>query len=331
MKISKYTVMAGFALLVGKSSYAQTIKNTVSDTITNGDSDLYPLLKLFNVSYDLLSPIEFTATVDGQEVRKGTAEGGSLLAYGSFFIVTKPKHIVSITQYFNRENISVNNNELYAQGKTDYTFTNNTTSLNYTYRSMLDKRPWITTASLSVTTSDFKHLDKLSGIVSSTVVFQNHKRTRYTLGLAIIADLSTATPVFPVVSYWHQFKNPVWELNAVLPKEVYIRRKTNWHGWFSAGGELISKKYFLYDLQGTTNTYENRITEIQYGIKYEQLFLKDFMLSVGGGYRNIAQNNLIQVYEPNKDRIGEITYHGGWYANFGLSYVIQSNTKKSKK
>ncbi|GLB49580.1 hypothetical protein [Neptunitalea lumnitzerae] len=315
-------------LLVVRVSWAQNIDDSTS-IIDSTKSKSYPIIKLFGVSYDALGPTDYEANIDGHEIHKGTVRGGSLLAYGSFFLLNKPKHIISLTEVYRREFIELNDleNPFYEGQGTKYNFNSFSTSINYTNRTKWKGKPLISTVSTYVTTSDLGRIDKVSGIITSTMVFQKKPETRYTLGVAILADLSTSTPLFPVVSYWHQFKNPSWEISAVLPKEVYLRKNNILGGWLSAGSELISKSYFLYNLPGRFGTFENRLTEIQTGLKYEYITNEGIMLSVGAGYRNVAQNNIIEVYKPNRDKIVNMTYNGGWFAKVELSFVIQSLKK----
>ncbi len=317
--------MLCIVLCVGKLSLGQQRTSDSVSTKTKG----YPILKLFELSYDVLGPNDYTAEIDGYQVHKGTVKGGSLLAYGSVFLMNKPKHILSITELYRRDFISLNDTEnpIYAGQKKTYSFNRFNTSFNYTNRNSWNGRPLISTASLYVATSDIGRIDKFSGILTSTLVFQNKPQTRYTLGLVVLADLSTSTPLFPIVSYWHRFKDPSWELNVVLPKEAFIRKGNVLGGWVSAGTELISKNYFLYELPEREGTYENRFTELQTGLKYEYIFKNGLMLSAGAGYRNVLQNNIVEVYHANKTKIGNMNYEGSWFAKVGVSFVIQEIKK----
>jgi len=69
-------------------------------------------------------------------------------------------------------------------------------------------KPFISGVSVIVESDHFIEPQKLIGLLTGILIFQKDSNTRYTLGIAIIADHSTRIPAFPIISYWHRFNDP---------------------------------------------------------------------------------------------------------------------------
>ncbi len=289
----------------------------------------YPQLRQFSVSYDYIGKTNYTANFDGMPEETGKVQRGNLKAYGTFKLIDKKKFTLSLTEVYTHSSLDFETDDfpIFDIDEDSYGFDNFNTSLNFTYKSVLFGKPFVSNASVITSTRDFSHLDKVSGLVSATLVFQKNKNTRYTLGLAGIIDPSSQIPAFPVITYWHRFKNPLWELDVVLPQKVKIRRSNTLGGWVSLGSEFSAQSFFIPDFQDRTGTFENRFNEIEFGLSYEKIFMKRFMFSVNTGYNAVVQNNIIEVYKPNSDKIGEIDYDPSFYAKVGISYLFDFGKK----
>ncbi|XRE42737.1 hypothetical protein ACIVBQ_000941 [Tenacibaculum discolor] len=307
-------------LFVAGVTYTQDIDSLSTSKTSRG----FPQLRKFNISYSYRAPNRYDANFKGQPKETGKVARNEFLAYGTFKLFDKKKYTLSLTQSYAHLDLDPDQfSNLTFFDEDIYKFDNYSTSLNFTYKSRLFGKPFIGNATITGSTRNFSHIDKLSGYISGMLIFQRNQNTRYTLGLIARADPSSKIPVFPLVTYWHRFKNPLYELSVIIPKELKLRRSETFGGWLGIGSDFNAQSYFIPNIPNRDGTYENRFNDIQFGLSYDHIFMKHFMFSVNTGYNKVIQNNIIEVYKPNNEKLADISYKGNWYARVGVSYLFE--------
>lgn len=192
------------------------------------------------------------------------------------------------------------------------------------YVGRLWNKPIIHNATLVLGSTNFFGIKKMSGLLSSSLMLKRDLTTMSMIGLAVTLDKSSLFPVIPVYSYWHKFSNSEWEIDAVLPQKVLLRRSNVLNGWLTIGSEIRNDSFFLkQEAEGSyrSGNYEWSSNEIFSSVGYEYLLGKNFLLGIKGGYRNSLTTRLIKVNE-NFNHYKSRTSVASTFFNMNMSFVL---------
>lgn len=305
----------------------------IKDSIPAVKQQSYPLEKPFILQYDRINNAEYTTKDrNGQILNEGKAQVSRFRAFGSFKIYQKEKLTLSTSLLYTHENITNYTRNISENPLTKSTFNTNDVDLmiNGFYRSTLWNRPLIHSASVIIASPNVFDVKKVFAMVSSSVVFVKGPQTRYTLGLALALDLSAIIPVLPVVTYWHRFDNPLWEVDIVLPQKAVLRRAEFLKGWFTVGTELYGNGFFTTESTNLQGNYEYRYTELYSGIGYERLVGK-LLIGARTGFRSTIQGRMLKVYNRNNDYLFDTKNSTVPYLNLSVSLAMQQLFKRNVK
>ncbi len=318
-------------LLTTTVSWAQGSNDTISKTVLDFSIPSYPRIRQFSVSYDQSGWTDYTSDFKGFTSESGKVKRGRFQANGTIPIIIKEKFTLSATEVYTHEELSLKDviNPTFGQLKSNYSFDDFNTSLNLTYKSRLFNKLLITSASIMAGSEDFINVEKVSGLLTATLVFQKRPQTRYTLGLAAIIDPSTQIPAFPIITYWHRFRDPRWEMDVILPSTIKIRRSDTMGGWLSVGSDFSSQSFFLKNIPDRSGIYENLYSEMTFSVSYERIIMKNFLLALQAGHKSNLENRIVKVYEKSRNSIADINLDKSLYFKVGISYII--STEKLKK
>lgn len=328
--MKKLTVIRRLLLGISTSfpffAYAQT-----KDTISAVKQQNYPLEKPFTLQYDRINNTEYTTrNRDGQILNEGKAQISRFRAYGSFKIYQQAKFTLSTGLLYTHENITNYTGNISENSLAKNTFNTNDVDVmvNGFYRSTLWNKPVIHNASVIIASPNVFDIKKVFAMVSSSVVFVKGPQTRYTLGLALALDPSTIIPVLPLVTYWHRFDNPLWELDVVLPQKVALRRADFLKGWFTIGTELYGNGFFAAESKNLRGNYEYRYTELYSGVGYERLVGK-LLIGAHTGFRSTIQGRMLKVYNRNNDYLFDTKNNTVPYLNLNVSFAMPQIFKRN--
>jgi hypothetical protein len=305
----------------------------IKDSIPAVKQQSYPLEKPFILQYDRINNAEYTTRDrNGQILKEGKAQVSRFRAYGSFKIYQKEKFTLSTSLLYTYENITNYTRNVSENPLAKSTFNTNDVDLmiNGFYRSTLWNRPLIHSASVIIASPNVFDVKKVFAMVSSSVVFVKGPQTRYTLGLAFALDLSAIIPVLPVVTYWHRFDNPLWEVDVVLPQKAVLRRAEFLKGWLTVGTELYGNGFFATESTNLQGNYEYRYTELYSGIGYERLVGK-LLIGARTGFRNTIQGRMLKVYNRNNDYLFDTKNSTVPYFNLSVSLAMPQLFKRNVK
>lgn len=192
-------------------------------------------------------------------------------------------------------------------------------SLNLTYFSSLFGKRMVYNSSVMVDGSD-KHLERVRGIFTGTMVLKANQRTKMTAGLLVSIDPSAPTPFVPTFSYEHKFNNGLIA-DLVLPRSVYLRKFVfNHNGRISFGSELDRTSFYLYNLDGNNQKYEYGQLDINSGLTYEHAIGRYFMLTAKSGMKYTPSGRVFKKEDSFADPVYKITPDPAFYFNVGISF-----------
>lgn len=327
-----YRPVLYFIILLSTTvSWTQQSNDTISRSVQDLSRPNYPRIRQLSVSYDQSGWTDYTTDFKGFTIEKGKVNRGRLQVNGTIPIITKENFTLSATEVYTHEELSLKDiiNPTFGQLKSNYSFENFNTTLNLTYKSRLLSKVIITNINIIVGSQDFINVEKVSGLLTATLIFQKRPNTRYTLGLAAIVDPSSQIPAFPIITYWHRFKDPRWEMDVILPSTVKIRRSGTMGGWLSVGSDFSSQSFFLKNIPDRSGTYENLYSELTFNLSYERIIMKNFLLGLQAGHKSTLQNRIVKVNEESRNKAADINFNSNLYFKAGISFII-SNEKFKK-
>jgi len=192
------------------------------------------------------------------------------------------------------------------------------TGFNLTHFSRLFGKTAVFTAGIIPTGSD-DGFERVTGMLSATVVLKADGKTKMTLGLLGIVDPTSIVPVVPTFTYERKLQSG-WIVDVMLPKRVFMKKDMFGNGRLSLGTELDATNFYLKGFNGSRNTYMFNQMEIMSGLTYEHCFLKDFIATFKTGYKYIPASRIAHINNRFNDYVYKIDGAGTFYANIGISY-----------
>ncbi|WP_442591938.1 hypothetical protein ACSBL2_11995 [Pedobacter sp. AW31-3R] len=192
-------------------------------------------------------------------------------------------------------------------------------AVSFTYFSTLFKKRAFYSSTILIDGSE-KHLERVKGIFTGTILLKANQKTKMTVGLLLNIDPSSQTPIIPTFAYEHKFNNGLIA-DVVLPRSMYLRKFVlNNLGRLSAGVELDQTTFYLYNLEGTNQKYEYRQLDINPGLIYEHAVGKYFMITLKSGMKLTPNGRFFRKEDTFGDPIYQIKPDPTFYFNAGVSF-----------
>ncbi|SEK78018.1 hypothetical protein [Parapedobacter koreensis] len=290
----------------------------------------YPLVKPYIVQLDRVARADYTNRHQDEEFGRGNASMLRFMALGSFPIYKQGKTTFAGSVLYTHMAISNSGMSglpgFIPDRRMQINDVNLTTSMFH--RGNLWNKPVLHNVNIIMASTNLVYVRKVFVTAVSSLIFVKGPATRYTLGVYVTSDPSSTTPVIPVISYWHRLGGGPWEIDAVFPQKIILRKANFLKGWLSIGPELAGSSFFTPESDALRGNHENLSAELCSGIGYERLFGR-ILAGARAGYRNTIQSRLMKVYNRNTDYLFETDAKGSAYFNFSISFVIP-NAQLSK-
>jgi hypothetical protein len=143
---------------------------------------------------------------------------------------------------------------------------------------------------------------------------------------------------FPVVYYYHTFKNRKWGAEVLAPARANIRRTFNSRNILMFGYELEGQSYRLSRMKGTQYSYDEGLTiqemqnpelrrgELRVRFTYEKSLKNFIWLSVQAGYRynyryNLDEGEFFRGFFGDQPYVLENNLTNPLYLNISINLV----------
>lgn len=282
--------------------------------------DKFPFTRLINTEFRYDAPYDYSSKLEGgsqPESRVTQLCQTRVSANINFF--KSPKWVVSTGLFYNYVHAETQTNT--PAGNSMQT----TNDMHYyagafsvTRFSKLFGKMAIYSASVTPT-GGAEGIERVTGIVSATLVLKANAKTKMTIGLLGLVDPSSLVPAFMTFSYEHKFNNG-WIVDVILPKRVFIKKDMFKDGRLSIGTELDGTTLYLNGFNGSNKTYMLNQMELLNGVTYEHCFFKGFIGTVKTGFKYSPASRISKVNEKFDNYIYSATPKPNFYLNFGLSY-----------
>jgi hypothetical protein len=295
-------------------------KNNISEKVSAGVAEKFPMARLVNVEYDHTMPYKFTSKYLDSELPEGKVNSIFQVKVSSnITLIRKKKWSLGTTlnyQYFSANTDGTNffnNQESFTNHTQDFHY--HSESLNLTYYSKLFNKIIVFSGTATVDGSE-QHFERVRGLVTATMVLKANAQTKMTIGLVGLIDPTSIVPTFITFSYEHKFNNG-WMIDAILPKWIYLRKDLASYGRLSVGTELGATMFYLYN---NDKAYTFSQMDINSGVMYEHRLGKSFILSAKTGMRYSPTSRLVEKNQAFKDYVFESKPKPSLYFNVGISF-----------
>lgn len=326
----KFLLLASFLCLFANAQEDQSVKENATKAVT----DRFPSTRLFDVQYEQYLPTDFDSELFDVPFEKGEIQNHSRLSVSANLpLIMKAKWNITTSLRYRYETFDLNNvesrtdNTIPSYDKTqDFHYLSG--SLNFTYFSMLFKKPFIYNASVIVDGNE-KDAERIKGFFGATIILKKTERTTLGVGLVIFVDPTSPVPAAPTFLWEHQFENSPWTMDLILPQRLLFKRNLFRDGRLSLGSELGGDGFYINNsTPGFAKVYDYRVLEVKSGLIYEHSFSKSLIGTFRAGYSNVFNSRISERGEKTSDYIFSSKQDGTAY--FSLGFSFNPTFKKNK-
>lgn len=203
-------------------------------------------------------------------------------------------------------------------------------SVTYSRADSLFNKPVIYSGTVSGFTDQLSAIERVNYIGSIVFPLSRTATTSYSLGLVVIIDPSTPSPVLPVFSYWHKFQTSDLELYVDLPTRVSLRKQLSPKSWASFGTELGGTFSFLslnnQSIVPQDDTYST--LELKTGPTFEYMVSKKIIFGVTGGMFSTLTSRVFKRNTSANDYFIRNNNSSAPFVNFTISFLPFFRTNK---
>lgn len=297
---------------------------TTAKLITNQ----FPSTRFLDVQYEQLGSTDYQTELHGQDYEYGKVESEKRVQVAmNAPIIKKEQWVLSGSLRYRYRDISFadvtvpsGEQPVIGQGSSQQ-FHYFLASVNYTRYDKLFGKTLVSNLSVFGDASHEKF-----GVANATyiasLVLKKDKFTTMTAGLVLQTNPNSILPVLPAFSYNHQFRNSPWQLDIVLPKQIYVRRSLSNRGRLSLGTVFEGEPfYFNTNISGSgTKLHNFNRNEIKSGLMYEHKVAEKFIAYFRTG-SNYFLNGTIRQRGETKE-ISKTTFDPNFYFNIGFSFNL---------
>lgn len=300
-----------------------------ADTTSASKKELairYPDLRQFSVTYNNFGFSDFDLKLDGQNIASGKIRTERISTFFHSPSLKWKGNSLSASVYYTYTSIELKDivNEMPSALLEPLT-TNKSTfdvSLNYSRADKIFNHPIIYSLVTRGISDGFNSFRRFNLNGSFTLPIKKTQNTSFSVGLLVLIDPSSPTPVEPIVNYYHKFNSSAIELIVDLPNGINVKRQIAERAWLSLGSHQQSYSTFynrdnsFFDGKVSYNTIE-----LKSGVAFEYLFASNIMLSVGGGFNSYLSSRIFKDGENFNNASLTSKNKGVPYFNIGLSLL----------
>ncbi len=165
-------------------------------------------------------------------------------------------------------------------------------SLNFTRTDSMFKLPVIYSATGSVLIEPNSGETKFSGTGMVLFTLKHNEKTTFSVGAIGIIDPSVPFPIFPAISYYHQFKRDL--MFSLDPSGIALRKEFNSRNALTISNTMGSNlSLFKRDIINLPVEQAYTTFEMKSGLTYEHLFSRKIVASVSAGASSMLTSKVL--------------------------------------
>ena len=299
--------LGGHALLSRAQIVVPSAEATIPSLLVKATAsrEKYPVYRPLLVQYDVYTPRPVKLDHEGQPLANAQVQSVQQLQLRATapLLLTKSLRLLADFTYL-REQGALNQLEVpdfqSAPRALSWTRQDVTLSVTALHQDSLFHRPVIYLATLTANSREFGQVEKLTGLLTTTLTLRSTPSTKVALGVVARWNPALRTPVLPLVTYWHRFAHSEWEVDMLLPSYLQFRRPLASKGWVSLGTSFTSTHFF-----GSTSysplspTFEAQTTNLQTGVLVEYPVMKYLWAGLRAGLNSQVLTQIGQFNSSN--------------------------------
>jgi hypothetical protein len=336
------TLIISFLIFYVSTGFGQTTSpdprqkkiDSVKEAYLDGYAIRYPILRQGSISTDVIGSANTNSLLYGNPlftgkvsiVREKANFNIPLTRWGKNSLVASINYI---NQHFDIDHVQSFNPRFPVQ---DSKFDKAAVgfSVSYSRADSLFNKAVIYSGTVSGFTDQLSAIQRVNYIGSIVFPLSHTATTSYTLGLVVIIDPSTPSPVLPVFSYWHKFQASDLELYVDLPTRISLRKQLSPKSWASFGTELGGTFSFLslnnQSIVPQDDTYST--LELKTGPTFEYMVSKKIIFGVTGGMFSTLTSRVFKRNTSANDYFIRNNNSSTPFVNFTISFLPFFRTNK---
>lgn len=304
-------------LATGSGMYAQT-NDSLPKKVVQYVTEKFPFTRLVNVEGQYNAPFNYTSKL-GDATKLADSRIDQMYQTrmsANVNVIKNSKWIFSTGLFYNYMFTET-------EGGTnagDHNLHYFATALSLTRMSTLFGKMAIYNASV-IPTGGNEGFERVTGMVSGTVVLKADTTTKMTIGLLGIIDPSSIIPVTLTFSYEKHLKNG-WIVDIIVPQRIFIKKDIFKDGRISLGTELNTTNFYINNFNGSNKTYMFNQMETLNGLTYEHCFSDHFIVTLKTGLKYIPASRIAEINHRFNDYVFSAQPDPNFYINLGLSYKL---------
>ncbi|WP_254560617.1 hypothetical protein [Dyadobacter diqingensis] len=248
----------------------------------------YPSIRQASISTDFVSNANVNTKLLGDDLFDGKAQIVRVKAHLTVPVVSWGKNSISSTFGITNQHLNLSSVNSYTPRLGVKNMKTNLTTLNFVASftrtdSLFHKPLTLSVAASGLANAELDRTRLVFTGFASINLFRNPVSS-LSVGLALISDRSSVTPVTPIISYSRKFSNMGMELLADMPSRIVLRKELSAKSFVSLGSELTGN-FFFFNLN-ESNLPANAIGTtliIKSGVTLEHLISKSVVVGVSAG------------------------------------------------
>ncbi|WP_162927054.1 hypothetical protein [Flavobacterium psychrotrophum] len=280
-------------------------------------ADKFPFTRMINTEFRYDAPYDFSARIPGVSQPEGRVTRlYQQRVNANINFIKSPKWVFSTGLFYNYIHAETQGANLQQTESNEHYYAATVTLTRFT--KLFGKMALFTATALP--SGGENGFERITGMVSGTLVLKANAKTKMTIGLLGLIDPSSQVPAFVTLSYEHKFDNG-WIADIILPKRLFMKKDVFSNGRLSLGTELDNTTVYLKGFnRNTSKTYIFSQLETMSGATYEHCIFKGFIATLKTGYKYTPTSRIVAVNKKFTDYVFKATPNGNFYVNLGLSY-----------
>jgi len=288
-----------------KQAAVQRMKDSLTFEALSNYAQLYPLLRQGSFSTDIIGNASVHSKLNGNDLYEGKMKITRIRTNFNLPLAQWGKNRITGTVGYQQQRLQTTEirsfNPGFSEQNRDITKSTGSFTATFSRSDSIFNHLVMYSGGISGISDEFSSVKRVNYIGTVTVPLRRSQFSSLTVGLAVILDPSSVSPVVPVVSYWRKFKESDLDLFVDLPSRVILRKQLSKRSSASLGSELGGTLLF-FDVDHPplpqNSIYTN--VEIRSGATFEYLLTKKVILGVNGGlYTTTASRMFDHDAQPN--------------------------------
>lgn len=323
-------IVLGLLLANANVSFAQVVKDSLAEDFRTLAAMNFSRYRTVNFSWETTANQDYSFGLGGNTQERGHKQAVHNLRFSTMVpIVKSHKASLYVNVQYNSYNFESKDDEPSQIFKND-TYDYYAGGLNGSYYAKLFNHPLILSADIFADAWK-KGFGEVQGRFAAMVVLKKTYSTNFSFGLMGVTHFSS-TPMMPIVTYWHRFRNPNLSIDITFPSQIYLRYQMH-RQRLSVGTTMSADNFYLKsELEGRPLVYCYQEAVLKPEVHYEYIINRQFYISAHAGLSALVKGGLYtkkrkelkmeNAENGNKECFFQSSRSAVPFFNVGVSYSL---------